>query len=145
MWRNPNYPAPEPSAPPEETGTRLATFNRGRGEEQLRVCLDTFEGHRFVSIRLWARGRDGNFWPTRKGCSIRLRELPELVEVLGRLEEAPVPERAAASGQGKGVSSTDTPRRSASASRRATPDHHHGAPLPLSGEHGADEPFNEFD
>ena len=82
MWRNPNHPQPEAPSAPRETGRRLATFPRNQGKEELRLGLDNFEGHDYVSLRLWARGDDGSWWPTRKGCSIRLAECAGLAEAL---------------------------------------------------------------
>jgi hypothetical protein len=59
MYVSPNHPNPPkpyvPSAPPEETGRRLATFPRGPDAE-LRVSLDTYKGSDFVSVRVWERG-----------------------------------------------------------------------------------------
>src|SRR4051812_22089363 len=85
MWRNPKHPAPEKPAPPAETGERLATFERGPGVE-MRVSLDHYEDRPYVSLRVWERGRDGVWRPTRKGATIRMRELAELVDALGQLE-----------------------------------------------------------
>jgi hypothetical protein len=68
MWRHPRYAEPtrsEPPAPPlAETGRRLATFPRNRGEE-LRVTLAEYEGHLYISLRVWAPGSDGLLWPVR--------------------------------------------------------------------------------
>jgi hypothetical protein len=89
MWRNPKYPAPEEPAapsPPEDRGQRLATLARGQDEE-FRVNLDEYQGRPYVSLRLWQRSQDGNFWPTRKGCSVRIGELPDVIAALQRAEE----------------------------------------------------------
>jgi hypothetical protein len=61
---------------------RLCTFVRSETEE-LRVELSTFEGHPFVNVRLWFKTKDEKWLPTKKGCSLRLRELPELCRALG--------------------------------------------------------------
>lgn len=68
--------------PPLPEGRRLATFARGESVE-LRVELATYEGREFVALRIWEKGTLGAWHPTRKGVSVRLRELPELVRVLG--------------------------------------------------------------
>ena len=82
MWRNPNYPAPAPPAPPQEQGERLATFPRGDGVE-LRVTLSEYQGRPYIGLRVWERGQDGAWWPVRgKGCSVRLTEAAELAEAL---------------------------------------------------------------
>jgi hypothetical protein len=61
---------------------RLCTFARSDTEE-LRVELSSYEGHPFVNVRLWFKGKAGSWLPTRKGCTLRLRELPELPRALG--------------------------------------------------------------
>jgi hypothetical protein len=101
MWRHPRYaeltgqsPPEASAAPPEPTGETLATLLR-RGpdgvEQRLRIALDSFEGHEYVSVRLWEGGR-----PTKKGCSLRMAELPMIVaalqEAMGRAARSPAPE-----------------------------------------------------
>src|SRR5689334_143522 len=88
MWVSPNHPERErllfrqSAAPPDPTGRPLATLQRGRGEE-LRVSLDEFEGHPFVSLRVWAPGPTGELWPVRgKGVSVRVRELLDVADAL---------------------------------------------------------------
>lgn len=82
MYVSPNHPNPPRQAvPPEEQGQRLATFPRGPGVE-LRVCLDAYEGHDYLTLRVWERDRDGGFWPTKKGVSVRLKEAQPLAAVL---------------------------------------------------------------
>ena len=79
VWVSPRHPDRErlmarqqgvaDQAPPEPSGETLAAFpRRGRfGEDQeLRVVLDQYEGHRYLAIRLWQRdGRSGAWWPLR--------------------------------------------------------------------------------
>jgi hypothetical protein len=43
--------------------------------EELRFSLDEFKGHRFVSLRIYAPGRDGLMVPTKSGVTFR----PELI------------------------------------------------------------------
>lgn len=87
MWRNPNYPAPEAPAPPEERGRRLATLPRGKAEE-LRVTLDSFEGKPYLGLRVWSQGADGSWWPLKgKGLSIRVRELADVAAALHQADE----------------------------------------------------------
>ena len=59
-------------------GVCLATIRREKGYE-LRLMWDTFEGHPYLALRLWERMENGKMFPTKKGLSIRLHELPELV------------------------------------------------------------------
>jgi hypothetical protein len=83
MWTKPGYGPSKPAAP-EERGLRIACFERGDGE-QLRVTLEEYEGHRFVSLRVWAR-ENSQWWPSKKGCSIRRKELRGMIEALQRAE-----------------------------------------------------------
>jgi hypothetical protein len=62
--------------------TQLATCARGQLEE-LRVSLDEFKGHRYLSIRVWTRAfPTGQFTPTKKGVTIKLREIVEVGKAL---------------------------------------------------------------
>jgi hypothetical protein len=83
MWVSPNHPnPPRQAAAPQESGERVATFARHGGEE-LRVNLAEYEGHPYLSLRVWAPGTDGQLWPVRgKGLSVKLREVASLAEVL---------------------------------------------------------------
>ncbi len=89
MWVNPKggRSKPPPSPAPEPSGRLLATFERpgrGRGPDtELRVSLDEYMGHPFINMRVWSRGSDGNWYPTRKGLSVKLREAENLAETLG--------------------------------------------------------------
>jgi hypothetical protein len=81
MWRNPKYPAPEAPAAPAEQGQRLGTFPRGEGVE-LRVNMAEFSGRPYLSLRVWERNDMGQWWPTKKGVSVRLTEASELARVI---------------------------------------------------------------
>jgi hypothetical protein len=83
MWVSPNHPnTPRQTAAPQESGERVATFTRHGGEE-LRVSLAEYEGHPYLSLRVWAPGQDGQLWTVRgKGLSVKLREVSGLAEVL---------------------------------------------------------------
>jgi Transcriptional Coactivator p15 (PC4) len=86
MWINPNHPnPPRQAAAPQESGQRVATFARHGGEE-LRVSLAEYEGHPYLSLRVWAPGTDGQLWPVRgKGLAVKLREVAGLAAVLARI------------------------------------------------------------
>ncbi len=85
MWRNPNHPQPV-TQPPEPSGQLLAAFERpgrGRGPDaELRVVLDTYQGHEYISLRVWTKSSDGGWYPSKKGVSVRLGEAENLAEVL---------------------------------------------------------------
>jgi hypothetical protein len=98
VWIKPGY-TPEgmtQTAPPTESGRRLLTLPRSRGAEELRLTLDVFEGHEFLALRLWNRNAHGEWWPTPKGCSIRLHEAGQLARVLAEVAGSqPHPDQAA--------------------------------------------------
>lgn len=65
---------------PEERGERLATLSRGDSEE-LRVTWDSYEGRPYLSLRLWTRGTDGQWWPDKaRGVTVRRHELAAFAE-----------------------------------------------------------------
>lgn len=96
MWRNPKYSGEDAGTAqaeaPRESGTRLATLPRRgpAGEAQeLRVVLDAYNGHEYLSVRLW-QGDRGSWWPVKgKGVSVRLSEAePVAAALLGGLRRA---------------------------------------------------------
>lgn len=78
--------AQEQREAPRESGKRLATLPRrggyGKPDSELRFVLDTYEGRAFISVRVWEKGTDGNFYPTPKGVTIRTGELYEAIRGL---------------------------------------------------------------
>lgn len=80
---------------PIEQGERLATSARSESEE-LRITLGEYNGRPFLSIRVWSRGTDGQWWPTKdKGIAIRRHEMATLAEgvaaALDRFDAMPTP------------------------------------------------------
>lgn len=96
---------------PRETGERLCTVARpGRGgkpDEELRVSLDEYEGHRYLSLRVWTRGQDGDggepvWFPTKRGVTVRARELLEVARaVVGAARRLGVLESKGGGGDGE--------------------------------------------
>lgn len=69
---------------PVDRGKRLATIQRGDGEE-VRVTWDEYEGRPFLSIRAWRNG----YPDPKRGVTIRLRELADFADGIAlALEEA---------------------------------------------------------
>jgi hypothetical protein len=73
---------------------RLATIERGSDDkpEQLRISLDEFTSddrkrHRYVSIRLWYDAGGGEWRPTKKGATIRRKELEAAAQALRQAAE----------------------------------------------------------
>jgi hypothetical protein len=112
MWINPRRDEllghqqgqAEKPTPPEPTGQVLAAFPR-RGEagveQELRVVLDEYRGHRYLAIRLWQRDvRSGGWWPLKgKGVSVRMAEAQGVAEALQEALEM--------AGEGRGGYSPD--------------------------------------
>lgn len=68
------------TSPSPAEGRRLATLRRGK-EGELRLTWEDSAGHPFLRLRVWAR-TDWGLSPTRKALTIRMKELPELLEGL---------------------------------------------------------------
>jgi hypothetical protein len=93
--------------PPVDEGMLLGSCPRNDGQEELRITLKTYESRPYVAVRVWFCDRNGNWWPTRKGCSIRLREAGRVVEALEKAlavphRQAAAPAAAAAPRPGDG-------------------------------------------
>lgn len=102
-------PREHAGTPPVDDGEILDALPRSEGREALRITLKEYEGHPYIAVRVWVRDdRSGAMWPTRKGCSIRVREIGRVVEALQRAA-ALATARQAAAGQTAGRSA-DGPR-----------------------------------
>lgn len=76
------HPARQHPAAPEDTGQRLATWPRGEGTE-LRVSWQTYEGHPYLSLRVWKQGEGGGWWPVKdRSLTVKVRELADLAEAV---------------------------------------------------------------
>jgi hypothetical protein len=100
MWISPNHPdPPQTASAPIDTSRRLATFSRGNGAE-LRVSLAWYENRPYVSQRVWTRGDDGQFWPSKgKGATIRVHEIATMIAALRQVEGLIDDEDATADGE----------------------------------------------
>ena len=65
----------------------IFTFRKNATEE-VRVGLDSFKGRDLVSIRIWANynSADSEKRPTRKGVSMKVEKLPQLIVALQQAE-----------------------------------------------------------
>jgi hypothetical protein len=78
-------PRVEP-APTPGVSRPLGAIRRAEDEE-LRVEWCWFEGHPFVSARLWVRGSRGKWFPDpKRGLSIRLREMAIIRDALAKAD-----------------------------------------------------------
>lgn len=61
---------------------------RKNARESVRVEITEFKGHNLVDLRVYADGDDGQV-PTKKGITVRVGLLPDLIEGLKKAETAP--------------------------------------------------------
>lgn len=54
--------------------------------EFVRIELDTFRGHNLFSLRVWAKTEDAEAVPTRKGVTIAVALLPDIIAALQAAE-----------------------------------------------------------
>lgn len=53
--------------------------------EVVRISIDEFKGHRLIDIRVFAAwGDDDILKPTKKGVSLKIERLPDLIDALSQ-------------------------------------------------------------
>jgi hypothetical protein len=65
--------------------THIATIPKNSREE-LRVSLDEYQGHRLINMRIWFDAGE-EMRPGKKGLSLKLDALPELLAALQNAEK----------------------------------------------------------
>ncbi|MBW1963414.1 MAG: transcriptional coactivator p15/PC4 family protein [Deltaproteobacteria bacterium] len=58
------------------------------GSELIRFSIREFKGHCFADIRLHFEDSEGTWRPTKKGITVPIKLLPNLVEGVKKLQEA---------------------------------------------------------
>ena len=67
--------------------------------EVIRATMSTYKGKQYVSLRLYYRADGGDGWhPTKRGLTLGVDHIPELVKAVKALTEAGKDERAGAEG-----------------------------------------------
>jgi hypothetical protein len=61
---------------------RFAATIRKSGNELVRVTVDEYRGRQVLDVRVWAVAESGEVIPTRRGVTIAVERLPELVRAL---------------------------------------------------------------
>ena len=56
--------------------------------EEVRASLTEFKGKQYVDLRIYYRGDDGEYHPSKKGLTIALELFPEIEEAIQKLREA---------------------------------------------------------
>jgi hypothetical protein len=60
----------------------LAALPRKDGAEELRIAVRSYEGHRYLDLRVWWRGDDGSMRPSAKGVTVRRTEIASVLSAL---------------------------------------------------------------
>ncbi|MGV8074932.1 MAG: transcriptional coactivator p15/PC4 family protein [Syntrophobacteraceae bacterium] len=55
--------------------------------EEVRASLTVYKGKQYVDLRIYYRGDDGEFHPSKKGLTVSLDLFPELEEAVQKLRE----------------------------------------------------------
>lgn len=61
----------------------LAVFERREGE-RLAVLWRQYEGHHFVDLRVQFRAEDGRWLPTKKGVTVKVREVFSVADAFAK-------------------------------------------------------------
>ena len=77
-----SFPRQETGQAPQDHGIRLATFPRPEGE--LRFTWNVYEGRPFLRFQLWTKDDSGQFWPSKIGFTVKVRDIPALADAIGR-------------------------------------------------------------
>ncbi len=56
---------------------------KGEGPERLRISVREYQTSKFLDVRIWWRGRGDVWMPSKKGITVRLREIDDVIRVLG--------------------------------------------------------------
>jgi hypothetical protein len=74
------------SGDPPDAGQVLFEADRtkkGEGPERLQIAVKDYLGKKYLDLRIWWRNRDGAWLPSKKGITIREREIDDVLCVLG--------------------------------------------------------------
>ena len=68
--------------PPAMKGQLLGTLPHKDGA--VRIVWDEYEGHFYLSLRLWTADDNGQLWPSKTGFTVRVRDIPALAEAVSQ-------------------------------------------------------------
>jgi len=60
----------------------LDRSKKGEAPEKLRIAIKEYESHKYLDCRIWWRRQDGTWLPTKRGITVRGRELSDVMRVL---------------------------------------------------------------
>jgi hypothetical protein len=67
--------------------TVIAEFQRNR-RDKFRVSISEYRGTQFIDMRIHVPGKEGDYVPTAKGCTVQPDALGELIAALQQAQEA---------------------------------------------------------
>jgi len=70
------------ATPPQMKGVLLGKLQHKDGE--IRLVWDSYEGHSFLSIRLWTSDDGATFWPSKTGFTVKLRDVASLGDAVSK-------------------------------------------------------------
>jgi len=56
-------------------------------EEEVRFSIREYKDRRYLDLRIWFRTKEGEYHPTKKGLTLSLELLPEVVRGLEKIAE----------------------------------------------------------
>ena len=55
--------------------------------EEIRVSISVYRGKQYIDLRIYYKGDDGEFHPSKKGLTLSPDLLPDLVEAVEKLKD----------------------------------------------------------
>jgi hypothetical protein len=55
--------------------------------EEVRVSISIYKGKQYIDLRIYYKGDDGEFHPSKKGLTLSPDLLPDLVEAVEKLKD----------------------------------------------------------
>ena len=71
-----------------DTARVVHAWEKSSAGEEVRASVSTFQGRRYVDLRVYFTGADSEAHPTRKGIAVAVEQLSELAEAVRRLRAA---------------------------------------------------------
>jgi hypothetical protein len=56
--------------------------------EEVRISLSVYKGKQYIDLRIYYKGDDGEFHPSKKGLTLSPDLLPDFVEAVDKLKDA---------------------------------------------------------
>lgn len=60
---------------------------KDKKDEQFRIEVSSFNGKKYISLRLWWQTPEGEWAPSKKGISVRVGEVEQVIEALHKCED----------------------------------------------------------